>query len=210
MLDRSEQLLANFNYYRDKTMHTHNMKREHPVRPRSMTKANHKILLSMQKWCLDRQIDAMLWMFALFKLRGWRAAPSFKASHLESENLIPRYRKMKGIGFYSAHLTSTRAKKAEEERHDPNRDLAPTIEAEKRRILASDDPRRCLDEILIRTMGFHPKSAVCRSCQFAPECAVRIQSCVPFSILGLRAGTVTQAEAKQAAALAVTSDDDDG
>jgi hypothetical protein len=195
-------LLDDYNVYRMQTQHFWNQSQDasQPWRTKDLkaTEARLQLFRDMCSWCAQRNLEPRLWLYILFKSRAWRFPPKCEAGSLMSENMIPRYRSAKGLGFFSRRIIATN-RPDEAEMPDPNRDLIHVVEALKERYAASGQHQRCMEELIIRTNGYHPKSKVCCACPLLGECAVRTQGSMSFDILGLRYGRITLEEAEKQA-----------
>lgn len=157
-----------------------------------------QIFLDMAAWCREQSIDPRLWLYLLFRSRGWTFAPQMTPSHLQSKTMIPRYARFMEHGNldgYRLHVVQTQ--KHVTEKFDPNWEISYTVEALKDRYLALGQAQRCMRETLERTYGYHPKSKVCNVCPLRQQCALQLQRLVPeFDIIALRDGKMSPAEAQ--------------
>ena len=192
------QLLADWSYYRTQTKFMQTL-RARGARPgaKKMTDEIDETLKDLVAWCREHKLEPRLWIYALFKMRGWIGAPKLARGHLQSEKMIWRYRKLSGIGFFAQRRRSTAAAQIEQDAFDPHRDMAPATGALKRRFAAAHNSSECLDRLMEQTLGFHPKSETCQRCPLRQRCAIKIQSLVKFDIIGLRVGYLTSAEAEE-------------
>ncbi len=79
---------------------------------------------------------------------------------------------------------------------DPNRDIDGTIERLKHQyVIISGRPGDCMSQMIERTLGYHPKSNICRMCPVQQECLERLQSFTDFDIFALRSGKMTSEQA---------------
>lgn len=199
MKDLSAQLLADWNYYRLQTKFMHTLRAKNAfIRPRKLTPETHAVLIDFQKWCREHKLEPRLWMYALFKLRNWMASPKMERGHLMSTRLLGRYKTMTGLGFFRRRRTATQHDEREDRMYDPNRDVNHTVEALKKQYLRSNDVQTCMNQMVERTLGYHPASEACRSCPLAGPCATKLLSFVRFDILALRDGRITSRQAQDA------------
>lgn len=189
-------LLADFNVYRYQTRFYAQRMDEWAIRPARMQPATAELLGSMVGWCRERAIEPRLWLYGLFRFRGWKWPVRLDRGSLMSERQIPRYRRLSGLGFFQRRVMATSLEGVGGE-WDQNRDLAPHVEQLKSRYAAEGRHATCLDEQIVRTLGYHPASRVCRQCPVAGECAARLEGLAPFSFLALRAGRMTASQAAE-------------
>lgn len=195
--DLPAQLLRDWSYFRLQTRVFHDLmaKGARIKTEKAMTPEIRAELEGMVEWCLSRSLEPRTWLYGLFRARGWIAAPRLSRGHLCSERLIPKYRRMKGLGFFARTRRAQARAAARDREFDPNRDLDPGVERLKARLVALD-PRSCRDQAIERTLGYHPRSVVCRLCPERGPCAIKIQSYVRFDVLGLRLGQITAQQAQ--------------
>jgi len=187
-------LLKDFNAYRYATRNIQMLADQgETIYSFKENKKNMAILDDTIEFCRERSIEPRLWIFSLFKQRKWVFAPRLLPGHLMSETHVPKYRKMQGLGFFRKRVSMI---DDGIESYDPNRDINVTIEALKKRYASSEQHERCFDELMLRTLGFHPKSATCVVCPFNKKCAVSLQSMMRFDIIALREGRLTAREAE--------------
>lgn len=196
----TDQLFQDYNYYRFHTKHYKDgvTKRNWLSRSLKPTSERLKALEAMNAWCSGRNINPRHWLYTLFQARQWVFSPRF--DHLTSPKHLKRYKTMITSPMYDNRMRELRAESdwKEGKAYDPNRDLSGTVEALKRKHLASGDAERCMAEINT-TLGFHPKSTVCARCPLAQSCSVAIQQRVPFDIQALRRGEMTSDQARMVA-----------
>lgn len=196
-VDLSDQLLADWNYYRLQTHHVHELREKNVyVKAKKMDAGTREVLNDMREWCATHSLEPRLWIFALFKLRQWMYAPKLTHGCLLSTNLIPKYKRMSGIGFFRLRRRVTQRQDREDDMFDPNRDLSPAVEGIKRQFVQTDNAGTCMAQMLDRTLGWHPKSPVCLGCPVACECAIRLCGLVRFNVLALRRGKITTQQAQ--------------
>lgn len=189
-------MLADWNYYRTLTSTYYKLvveKHAH-IRARKMTDEIRALLEDTVRWCREKGVEPRQWIFCLFKARNWMAAPKLEKSNLQSVNMLRRYKQMSGLGFFKVRRRATQREEAEDSWFDPNRDIDPSIEAEKLHMLRSNNTQECFSKILDRTLGWHPHSKVCAECPLAGPCSLKLQSLVPFNIIALRLGKITSRE----------------
>ena len=192
-MDLVAKLFSDFNVYRAQTKRFHDMVDQgYRVSYLKPTAARLALIDEMVTWCRDRNLEPRLWLFTLFKQRQWVWPPKFERGHLLSEKHIPKYKRATGLGFFRKRLEAGDRSSA----FDPNRDTAASVEALKWRYATSAQQQRCLDEVMVKTLGYHPQSDICRKCSVRGPCAVKLQSHMPFDIIALRKGSLTQEEAE--------------
>lgn len=189
-------LLADFNVYRYQTRFYAQRMDEWSIKPARMTPQTAGLLREMVGWCREHGVEPRLWLYGLFRFRGWKWPVRLDRGSLMSERLIPRYRKLSGLGFFQRRVMAASLEDAGGS-WDQNRDLAPHVEQLKGRYLAEGRSVVCLDEQIVRTLGFHPASQVCRQCPVRAECAARLEGLAPFSFLALRSGRLTAEQAAE-------------
>lgn len=206
-MNLSALLLADYNVYRRQTKHAFDMeKRGVPFRAKRMDSKTQTLFDELQAWCRERHLEPRLWLFGLFKARNWGFAPQLKSSHLCSENMLKKYKRLKGLGFFSRRRRVSNVAMHTDEDFDPNRDLDATAEALKKRFIDAGQPMRCLEALMTQTLGYHPRSRVCARCPLAPTCVVELQCRMPFDVVGLRLGRKTSAQCQLTAQKAATHD----
>lgn len=195
----SEMLLSDYNVYKAQTQHVHMLQQRggfvvRPLRPNAERVA---ILESMVEWCRARHLEPRLWLYGLFKSRQWLFPPKLTPGCLMSEKQIPKYQKLRGLGFFRRRSSASAMQDGDS--WDPNRDTTPVAESLKAGYAQRGEAQRCMSESMLRTLGFHPKSAICATCPLRAQCALNLTSMMPFDVIGLRLGTVTQEQAEKAA-----------
>lgn len=187
---------------------THNvkqMRQQHYVRSPKLTPEREKALLAMEQWCESEGVDARRWLAALFYCRRFLFAP--KWTQLKNGPAARKvYDAQDSLPMYEQLVRSTPAV-APAEGLNPNRDIVPAAEIQKRNFADRGAAAECMVALSF-TFGWHPKSAVCKSCPLAGECRERLRKCANFDIIGLREGTVTWEQVLQQ--LAVTGDQHGG
>ena len=161
-----------------------------------------KLFCDMAEWCRERKIDPRLWLFLLFRMRRWTFAPQLKAAHLMSENAIPKYWTFVESDYldgYRRYLDAQGVQKKKSTHFDPNYDLSTAAEQLKRWYVTRGLEARCVQDVLTRTYGYHPKSQVCPTCPAQAACIEVIQGHCDFDIVALRNDEITVAEAQKQA-----------
>jgi hypothetical protein len=178
--------IDDYNVYRAQTKYFHDNVDTQPwlARPATASPARMKLFGDMVSWCRERNLEPRLWLFSLFKARAWRFPPKAAPGVLMSGNLIPKYRALKGLGVFKKRVFVSTSM---EHKTDPNVDLIYAVETIKRRYAASGQHERCMEEAMVRTMGFHPLSPICAGCPVSGDCAIRLSGLVSFDIIGARA-----------------------
>jgi len=206
----AQQLLSDYNYYRNFTAYVHEMRAKGiPVHSAVMKPKGKPSrapqLESMLAFCEEHRLDPKLWLYMLFKMRHWKAAPLFN-------QLVPKNKKTldKNLNHYS-NLSEVPLfkKRVSQQSHqqgvlegavfDRNRDIDGTTESLKRRYLNEGDSVRCMDEMEIRTNGYHPRSLVCARCPSSTQCEQTLRAKMPFDIVALRRGDISVQQAQQLA-----------
>ena len=201
------KLFLDFNHYRFQTSNIAAKRaRGEFVRGFKPTADRLALFEEVIVWCRERGIDPRLWIYMLFRGRSWSFAPSLTKGSLMSENMIKKYNKLDDRDYldgYRRHIDDD-LERTDPNAWDPNRDINHSVEALKARYAEKRDHDRCIREIFARTLGYHPKSAVCRACPYGDVCAKQLVGYVDFDIMALRLGEITaevaKAQAKQNAA----------
>lgn len=166
------------------------------VRGFKLTPARKKLFNDLIDWCKARQINPRIWIYLLFRTRRWAHAVPLKPEHLMSERMIERYRKIDGLAAYDY---DRRRNDESEAQYDPNRDVTSTTESIKAEYLAAGAAQRCMRQMFVETLGYHPKSQVCARCPVKDECRAMLVSSMNFDVMALRKGKITSAAAKEQA-----------
>lgn len=193
------RLLSDWNFYQAQTWNRQNLINQgrHPSY-RSANEKNLAVLSSMVQWCRSHSVEPRLWVFLLFKWRGWKFGPQFDPKHLQSEKLLERYaRQRTGLGFFRNHVARDRPEDGDDSgTFDPNKDLLATLEAKKQAYVQTGQAQLCMDLMVRETLGYHPRSNVCATCPLRDPCSALLESTVPFPIIALRRGAITTAQAR--------------
>lgn len=194
------QLFEDWNHWRKQTRQFAVLmqKNEWAARELKSTPERLDLFEKMIPWCRARHLEPRLWLMCLFKIRMWTFAPQLTEGSLMSENMIPKAKRQRGLGILRTRIQQTN-RQAHSNEADPNRDVIHSVEALKFRYANENASARCLDEILEKTMGFHPKSPICLRCPLSGKCALALQAFVCFDVHGLRAGRITAEEAERQA-----------
>lgn len=194
-------LFTDYNVFRGCTHHLFEAAKENPFLRRYLkaTPERLSVLARMEEWCRERNVEPRLWLHFLFQMRGWRFSPKLTTADLCSEKALARFGKKAKLSFFRQHTQAHSLVDRSDAGFDPNRDTTPSVEALKLGYLQSGQAQRCLDEQLVQTLGYHPRSAVCLRCPLACDCAVRLEASVPFSLHAVRAGRLTPADAERQA-----------
>lgn len=203
-----QTILDDYNYYRSYTAHVQDMRARgnYVADVKMKTKAGddrEPYFAGMVHFCEEHSLDPKLWLYMLFKIRRWRAAPRFT-------QLVPKSKKslQKNLNYY-ADLSDLPLfqKNRIEKRHtaaikagevwDINRDIGFSTEALKRRYLNEGDAERCMSELEERTYGYHPRSLVCARCPVVTQCTQKLESKFGTHIIALRRGEITTQQAQQ-------------
>lgn len=207
-----QEILDTYNYFRAHTTHVHEL--------RDQGKKVNDVVLRTKRgedrtpyfqgfldFCKEQNVDPRMWMYMLFKIRGWKAAPKFT-------QLVPKSKKtlQKNLNTYANLSDIPLFQKMRDERNhresvesgndwDKNRDIGISTEAVKRRYLNDGDSERCIEEMDERTYGFHPQSLVCARCPLTTQCASIFERKFGPHIAALRRGELTVKQAKQVSSL---------
>jgi hypothetical protein len=195
------RLLDDFNLWRGRCSAVAKAREAHRVSEMKPNDERLEILAEMDRWCAERRIDSRLWLFLCFRLRRWFYPPLISRGELLAEAKIVDYRNMRGLDAYRRHV----APKSAPRTFDPNRDMAPHIEAQKRRLVDGGRAALCMALGIEETLGFHPRSEVCGRCPLANECRAQLEAFADFDILALRRGEITAEQAQDQAHRARTS-----
>lgn len=194
-----DQLLVDFANYRNTTANVQKMRKQGRVIPGTIdptTKSGKKLVAALSRmveFCTDRQIDPRLWVYTMFKARKFLFAP--KPEHFCSEKHISKYHALTTAAVSRVSYAKQQQLAIQTERresgagYDQTRDITPAAEVVKERYVALGEYQRCIDEMQIRTLGFHPRSRVCTSCPAAQACLMKLQGLVGhMDIVAIRAG----------------------
>jgi len=195
-------LLGDWNVYMHATQHAHQLRQAgRHVGMRKPLPANLAVLADMVAWCKEQGVEPRLWMFHLFARTNWRFPPKWPGS-FRSEAALEKFRRTIGrsnLAFFRRRVSASKVAAEDGQAYDPNRDTTPSVEGLKARYLESGQEDRCMGEMLLRTLGYHPRSDVCGRCRLREECAVRLEGTMPFPVLALRSGRITSDEAERMA-----------
>lgn len=152
-----------------------------------------KLFSDVIDWCGARGYVPRIWLYCLFRMRRWNFPPQLDPAHLMSEKAERHYRELDGLARY--RYDRIRNETPSDDAYDPNRDTAPTTEAIK-----ADYARRglqdlCMRESFVKTLGYHPGSAVCQACSNADPCREQLERTLRFDVMALRRGEITSAAA---------------
>lgn len=201
-------ILDDYNYYRSYTSHVQEMraKGQYVADVKMRTKKGEDrrpYFEGMLSFCDEHGLDPKIWLYMLFKIRRWRAAPRFNQLVPKSKKTLQKnlsiYADLSDLPLFQQHRAEQRHQAAVEagEVWDVNRDLGYSTEALKRRYLNEGDPERCMDEMEERTYGYHPKSLVCARCPVVTQCTQKLEAKYGTQILSLRRGDITARQAQQ-------------
>lgn len=198
-LQQSEaaRLFHDFTTYWHQTANIQWMKQQHPVRSHKLTDKRLKLFQEVITWCRDQQLDPRLWVFVLFESRQWTFAPKLEAGYLMTmnEKIHKRYERLAERSYLDGYQRHLEVQKPRND-YDPNRDLNSTVEARKMWLVSRGLMEQCIVEVITNTLGYHPKSAACQRCGLNDRCRVRLEGMVPFDIVALRDGRMTQQQAR--------------
>lgn len=203
-----QSILDDYNYYRSYTAHVRDMRAKgHPVLDVKMkTKAGADRTPYFEKmvdFCDEHGLDPKIWLYMLFRIRKWRAAPRVDQLVPKSKKTVQKnlslYADLSDLPLFQKHRVEQRQQDAQEagEVWDVNRDVGYSTEALKRRYLNEGNAERCMSEMDERTYGYHPKSLVCARCPVATECARKLEMKFGTQMLALRRGEITARQAQQ-------------
>lgn len=203
-----QSILDDYNYYRSYTAHVQEMraKGQYVAEVKMQTKKGEDrrpYFEGMLSFCDEQGLDPKIWLYMLFKIRRWRAAPRFNQLVPKSKKTLQKnlsiYADLSDLPLFQQHRAEQRHQAAVEagEVWDVNRDLGYSTEALKRRYLNEGDPERCMDEMEERTFGYHPKSLVCARCPVVTQCTQKLEAKYGTQILSLRRGDITARQAQQ-------------
>ncbi len=207
-MDIARTLFDDFNYYRNHTGHVQSIKKTKPYfRDLKATPDKIKLFQNLSEWCLGLKLDSRLWVYTLFVTRRWLFTPRLLASHLQSENHIPKYKAVTDFDLYRLRISNEQSIREFESGtgYDPNRDINNSSESAKRAYVSAGNMEGCMDDMLKETFGYHPLSKVCVVCLGRAECRLRLQANVTFDIMALRRGEITSVEARTQAVAGVQS-----
>ena len=189
-----QQILDDYNYYRSFTTHVRSLRAQgQPIADVKMrTKKGDDrtpYFAGMIDFCQEHSLDPKVWLYLLFKIRKWQAAPRFHQLVPKSKKTLQKNREAKRATAEAENSTGW----------DVNRDIGFSTEALKRRYLNEGDAERCLSEMEIRTHGYHPKSLVCVRCPIAQRCMQQVETRYGAHMVSLRRGEITSRQAQQLA-----------
>lgn len=193
-------LLDDYNRWRSRTSALKKQREQHRVADFKPSDERLALLSELAAWCDARRIHPRVWLYLLFRKRGWFHAPRLIPGDLMKQKHVVDYRKASGLDGYRRHVLEATRLPA----FDPNVDMAPANEIRKLRLVDEGRAAECMEASLETTYGFHPGSAACAGtpgrppCPAAPECARRLEAWCDFDIIGLRAGRITRAQAQAA------------
>jgi hypothetical protein len=202
-----QSILDDYNYYRSYTAHVQQIRAKggyvRQLQMRTKKEDRQPLFQAMVDFCQEYRLDPKLWLYLLFKIRGWRAAPRV-------DQLVPKSRKtlQKNLELYADLSDLPLFQKYRHEKQqtaavqngtawDVNRDIGYSTEALKRRYINEGDAERCLSELEERTYGFHPRSLVCARCPLKTECTQKLEAKFGAHIVPLRRGDITIQQAQQ-------------
>lgn len=167
-----------------------------PIRTPKLTAERYALFASLYDWCVQKEVDPRLWLFALFRSRRWMFAPQPKVGHLLSEKFYAagKYERvieggcLDGYRLYRIGQTATGL--------DPNKDLIPQAEQRKRVYQQNDQSDLCMLMTPSETFGYHPESQWCEKCPRKSECRDRLDRMVSFDVQALREGRLTVEQAR--------------
>lgn len=203
-----QRILDDYNYYRAHTSHVKAMRAQgrYVADVKMRTKAGDDRTPYFEElvgFCSEHQLDPKMWLYMLFKIRGWKAAPKFNQLVPKSKKTLQKnlniYANLSDIPLFQKNRDQKRHQEAVDsgEVYDKNRDLGFTTEAIKRRYLNEGDSERCMAEMEERTFGYHPQSLVCARCPSVTQCAQLLEAKYGTHIIALRRGEITARQAQQ-------------
>lgn len=203
-----QTILDDYNYYRSFTSYVRDIRARggYTADVKMRTKAGEDrapYFAGMVQFCEEHSLDPKLWLYMLFKIRHWRAAPRFN-------QLVPKTKKTveKNLRYYADLSDLPLFQKNREEKKyarevqsgevwDVNRDIGYSTEALKRRYLNEGDAERCMEEMEERTYGYHPRSLVCARCPVVTQCTQKLEARYGTEIIALRRGDINTKQAQQ-------------
>lgn len=193
-----EKLFDDYTIYRELTQFVWNLRENVGAKNTRPKRTDEKlaILSTMVAWCREQGVEPRLWLFSLFSGRSWKYPPKLEAGHLCSKNMLEKYAKTRGLGFFRKRVMASRD---DDLTVDPNKDLIPGVEGRKSGYLLSGQASRCREETMLNTLGYHPKSETCLQCPEAHRCAIDLAGRMPFDILALRDGRLSADDAERIA-----------
>jgi hypothetical protein len=200
------QLLDDFNEYRHHTNEIFKVKqRGKYARPLKMNDERKTAFNNMILFCTKHEIDPRMWLYFLFSNKKWLYTPKF--SQLCIETNVAKFQNLKAAPKFQKKIRNEvfQKQKSEGRTYDCNRDIAASSEALKRRYVESQDFVRCMDEMMSKTFGYHPKSLVCARCPAMNDCKRKLENMMPFDVMALRSGEITSVQAQEQAKLAVAN-----
>ena len=145
---------------------TTDFKKSYRHRTLALTDSKLKSLQEMVEFCCVNQLDPRRWLWVLFANKKWFYAPTFNA--LISKKVIDVYNTIDSSTYRNQGI------KANPDKFNPRVDVTATIESIKNRYQSIGQAKTCFDNIRNETLGFHPKSKVCKFCYYQEECKLEI------------------------------------
>jgi hypothetical protein len=120
------------------------------------------VMYAMSAWCTSKQLDAALWIYAVFASIQWRSPT---VGHLFSEKVIQHYKTWQSTNLdvhHQAKLTSQLAA--------PDSPVSEAGERVKHGFLSRSRLDLCMAAPEL-TGGYSPQSELCRGCPKAAQCS---------------------------------------
>lgn len=199
----SRQLFDDYSYYREQTVYFKKLKRAKPyLRPLKPTADKLQALTRMASWCKKLDIPPRQWLFSLFEVRRWMAAPQLDEAYLQSKKHLKRFPGKIDFEFYTNYIRNQENLKKlnnPQLQFDPNKDISQAAELAKRYYLANGGPTVCQQNMHSETFGYHPHSFICQTCPGNIECLTKLRSEVLYDPIALRLGHIDQVTARNTA-----------
>lgn len=205
-----ELLLADFNYWRELTKHTHDKRQRGDFVAQiaaKTTKGEDRLAMfgRMAAWCRESGYEPRYWLYCLFVQRRWLFPVGLnQLVPKDPRRAIRCYQENTDVSAWARRLREERHNRATSEGRafDPNRDTTGTTESLKRRYRALGMVDQCMAKIREETMGFHPKSEVCTECPLRQACEAATRQLYGFDSTAYRNGQMTDRQAQELAAMA--------
>jgi hypothetical protein len=154
-----------------------------------------KHLSVYRQWALDTGVDPKWYLFVQFELNRWAYPP--KRTQLRSKARLDRYYQSKTSGNRDLYVRlQTEMGKRQRPELDRGRQIQPVVENRKYLVSKHEGPGACYARMHTDTHGYHPASKVCAQCPLAQACASALAQSKRFDVLGLRAGSITEHQAR--------------
>jgi len=192
-------LFDDYRFYRQYTVNVQKLKKNKPyMQDLKPTKKRLDLFRELLTFCEKHAVGPREWVYTLFATRRFMYAPRLERSHLLSQKHLEKMKRIEDFGLFQKRLREAPCKELSPQQFDPNRDMSASAEELKASYRRRGDDLLCMDH-MSETLGYHPKSEICRNCVYTHACARKLQRAVSFDILALRRGDITAEEAQRQA-----------